>query len=353
MTSFLESFASEFETSCISYIITELPNYNLIILAIYRPPSYNITDFLNFLDEKVNILNNKNCLIIGDMNIDLLSNNNYSETLHNIFISNNFYLCNETYYTRYSQTNESLLDYIALNYKCDKIDLNIIENSLSDHAIQILSLKSNRNKNTKQILYKKVHKTDYRLLRNRLDTLINRNNDQINTNELYNSIITAYNSSTYSKSIKIKDNSKPWFNEKIFNLIKQRDYYFHRKKKFPNNSYIQKTYNEYNNKVKKTIRETKKIYFDQKLNNMNSKNIWNCIKFILYNKDKSEKHTINKIKNKDNKIVLDQEEICEYINNYFANVGVELASKIQTSSNIYPSRPEQNSIILFPTKKLK
>lgn len=74
------------------------------------------------------------------MNIDLLSNNNYSETLHNIFISNNFYLCNETYYTRYSQTNESLLDYIALNYEYDRIDLNIIENSLSDHAIQILSL---------------------------------------------------------------------------------------------------------------------------------------------------------------------------------------------------------------------
>lgn len=100
----------------------------------------------------------------------------------------------------------------------------------------------------------------------RLDTLINRNNDQINTNELYNSIITAYNSSTYSKRIKIKDNSKPWFNEKIFNLIKQRDYYFHRKKKFPNNSYIQKTYNEYNNKVKKSIRETKNKYFRQKLN---------------------------------------------------------------------------------------
>lgn len=86
--------------------------------------------------------------------------------------------------------------------------------------------------------------------------------------------------------------------------------------------------------MKRTIRETKKRYFDQKLNNMNSKNIWNCIKFILYNKDKSEKHTINKIKNKDNKIISDQEEICEYINNYFVNVGVELASKIQTSSNI-------------------
>lgn len=61
------------------------------------------------------------------MNIDLLSNNNHSEILHNIFISNNFYLGNETYYTRYSLTNKSLLDYIALNFEYDKIDLNIIE----------------------------------------------------------------------------------------------------------------------------------------------------------------------------------------------------------------------------------
>ena len=152
-----------FESDDISYIIIELPKLHMFILSIYRPPSYNINDFLNSFDQKVSTLNDRKCLIIGDINIDLLISNKASETLNNIFITNNFYLCNEAHPTRYSAQRESLLDHIALNFEYNEINLNIIENCLSDHAIQILNLGNNNNRDTKTSVYRNLNKIDYKL----------------------------------------------------------------------------------------------------------------------------------------------------------------------------------------------
>src|SRR3978361_1105592 len=135
----------------------------MFILSIYRPPSYNINDFLNSFDQKVSTLNDRKCLIIGDINIDLLISNKASETLNNIFITNNSYLCNEAHPTRYSAQRESLLDHIALNVEYNEINLNIIENCLNDHAIQILNLGNNNNRDTKTSVYRNLNKIDYKL----------------------------------------------------------------------------------------------------------------------------------------------------------------------------------------------
>lgn len=81
------------ESENISCIIVELTKLRFLIFAIYRPPSVSVNDFLNFLDKKLYTLNSNNCIIIGDINIDLLIKNNARERQKSIFISNNFYLC--------------------------------------------------------------------------------------------------------------------------------------------------------------------------------------------------------------------------------------------------------------------
>lgn len=186
---------------------------------------------MNFFDEKVNLLNNKQCLIIGDININLLDQNNSSETLKNILVSNNFYLCNDKYSTRYSESTKSLLDHIALNHDYNEISLDIIENCLSDHAIQILKLVTNKSPSKGKITtqHRNINKINHNLLIQKLNTLTTRNNHSFNASELYNSIVDAYSSSSYTKKIKLTSNSKPWFDKKIFNLIKQRDFYYYRK----------------------------------------------------------------------------------------------------------------------------
>lgn len=65
------------ETENHGSITIKIDKLELIIFAIYRPPSYNVNEFFDILDEKINsilVLNYK-CIILGDMNIDLLSNN--------------------------------------------------------------------------------------------------------------------------------------------------------------------------------------------------------------------------------------------------------------------------------------
>lgn len=122
-------------------IIIKIENFKLIIVAVYRPPSYNVNDFLLFLDEKINsiLAFNYKCIVIGDMNIDILNNNLNRERIIDVYNSNNFNLCNCDFATRHSENNHSLIDHIAINFK-DKIKLSIISNCLSDHDIQILDI---------------------------------------------------------------------------------------------------------------------------------------------------------------------------------------------------------------------
>ena len=243
-----------YESEDTSYIIINLNEAKLNVFAIYRPPISNLNEFLNMLDQKINNLsiNNNKCLIIGDLNINLLLQNNNTNLINAIYTSNNFDLCNTSYSTRYSDNRESLLDHIVINFQDSKANLDIIKNSLSDHAIQILSLNLSKKYNSRLKSNKITTKLNYKSLRSKLNILIERtSNENIDTDDLYDLIIDAFNSSMYNKTIKLQNNTKPWFNEKIYYLIKQRDYYFYRKKDFPDNKYIKNAYNNYNNLVKK------------------------------------------------------------------------------------------------------
>lgn len=110
-------------------------------------------------------------------------------------------------------------------------------------------------------------------------------NNDYEVNELYNSIEISYWSSIYKKTIKIKRKSKPWFNGYLYYLITQRDFYFKRKKIYPNNNFIRKAYDSYNKLVKQNIKNTKKAYFKNSFENLNNRNIWKVINFAIYNKN--------------------------------------------------------------------
>lgn len=198
----IENFESE-NHAC---IILKIDRLKLIIVASYRPPTYNLNDYLNFLDEKISdMLPLKyNCIIIGDMNVDLLNNNRNTERIMDIYNSNNFQLCNQNYPTRHLNNNHSLLDHIAINFK-NKIHLSIISNSLSDHDIQLLDITQiNKEKPKKGTIKKIISKINYKALDENLSKLEEKLEDTCNVNELYNDIINSYTSCIYKKTIKQK-----------------------------------------------------------------------------------------------------------------------------------------------------
>ena len=334
-------------------IIMKIDKLKIIVIATYRPPSFSINDFLQFLDEKISsvlILNYK-CLIIGDMNINLLDKNNITTRIIDVYRSNNFHLCNSRYATRHSDNNHSLLDHVAVNFT-EKVSLSIISNCLSDHDIQIIDITSSNQYSPKKTVEKTILRINYKLLDEKLASMEEKLNGDFNTNEIYNTLVNNFSTCIQEKTIKIKEQSKPWFNENLYYLIRQRDYYFQRKKLYPNNKYIKNMYDKCSKMVKKNIKTTKRNFYKNMLDNTNSKSVWKAINFAIYSKCD---YKLNEIKTlyKENTTITDSKEICELFNDFFINVGQNLANKIPKSDKEYAEKVLKNSINLELTNEIE
>ena len=106
--------------------------------VIYRSPQTNSELFSEFTDNlsstlsKLNI-NNSNCYIMGDFNIDLLAcESQYTETYTDIMFDNNFYpLINKP--TRVTTTRCSAIDHVWTNITGARIRSAILTHEIADH----------------------------------------------------------------------------------------------------------------------------------------------------------------------------------------------------------------------------
>lgn len=101
----------------LSYIALKIKCPEFVVCGMYRPPSVKTNNFLNIMEEKLENLNKYKlkCLLIGDMNINLLQSTNDLKRLLDIYSSNNFTLCNTTISTRETPNYESLIDHMLTN----------------------------------------------------------------------------------------------------------------------------------------------------------------------------------------------------------------------------------------------
>ena len=117
---------------------------NLIIGSIYRHPSMSLTefnvDYLNPLLEKMG-LENKNHLLMGDFNADLI---HYSDTVEiSTFVdtmtsSSLFPLITQP--TRVTNHSKTLIDNIFVNFHSPDITSGNLTVSISDHLVQFMTL---------------------------------------------------------------------------------------------------------------------------------------------------------------------------------------------------------------------
>lgn len=329
----------------LSFISLKIRLPEVIICGMYKPPSEKNESFLKFMDEKLENLNKMKCesFFIGDMNINILQKNNLSKRLNDIYSSNNFKLCNLDRPTREIGNARSLIDHILTNSNY-KIEIKFIESPLSDHIIQIINIPKkcdNISSKFKKIILKKFYIDK---LKNKLSNLNHDKNLIKDSNDLYNKIVNIFEICSYTTQLRIRTNTKPWFNQDLAKLIKERDKYYLKKKKYPNNTEHAKIYSEYNKYVKDMIKSRKKTYFKEKFETCDQKGIWENINKLLTNKTKEHCCNIDYLIIDKNKIVKD-EYICEEINKHFAEVGLKLANQIvNVESDIEPDI--QNSMFL-------
>ena len=127
------SFLSETaESLCVEVDIPRAKNF--IVCVVYRPPSSDVVRFLDDLESLMSIVNfsDKSVCVMGDFNIDLLSNNANSIRLQTILDSNAFTAMIDKP-TRISDHSSSLLDNIFVKNANGLSQSGLLYSEISDH----------------------------------------------------------------------------------------------------------------------------------------------------------------------------------------------------------------------------
>ena len=338
---------------------------NQLCGVIYRHPNGNISEFMEYLNFALDKTNreNKPCVIMGDFNLDLLKYDSHPETDNflNAMLSNCFqpHILQPTRITDHSAT---LIDNIFLSSLNEYFTIsgNIVYD-LTDHLSNFLIINSFNNLPNKIKMYKR----DYS---NFSETAFIQECQTVNWDEtappdsdpshmfdsLYtklSEIIDAHIPIKQLSRRELKIKSKPWITPAIKTSIQIKNKLY---KKFlkTKSSYYHTKFKYYRNKINHLLKVSKNNYCNEYFHRSrgNSKRLWKGVKRVICYKSKQ-----NRIPTKishNNSETTDPKTIANVFNEYFANIGRELACSIpdtETTPNQFLKPQPHNSFYLFPT----
>ena len=144
---------------------------------------------------------------------------------------------------------------------------------------------------------------------------------------------------------------KDWITNGIKRSIKHKHVLFQNQLKYNTKCNIDK-WKKYRNVLNKIIKDTQKDYYKNLINqhNNNCIGLWKTLGSIISNKKKETK--INKL-NINNQIINDPTQIANAMNNFFTNIGPDLAKKFQNTSGSnfmkYMGESNKHSMYMFKT----
>lgn len=360
-----KSYVSEFKTvryteNTFANVTLKINNVVYNILSVYRLPSTNEQVFLQELDyilqqQGNNMLN----IFTGDINIDIMDVDTQNKITCNEYLNimaKNGYLSYINKHTRIKHNKSSCLDHIFIKKPLHETCLNftpaILLNDTTDHFPILLKVKTYQNKCHKN----KSKKNSYSQINfeNLNQVLSNENwNDLLNItdpNQAYNSFLNKLNycigkSATIITLKSSEKKLKPWITRGLITSIRKRDKLKLEVNKQKNNLELLNSYKEYRNKINNLIRKVKQEYYSNKIheNKHNMKKVWEII-----NESSNRINDKNKIViNNQGKIVTDN-EAANLFNNYFINVGEDLAKKITVPHMIQDRNIRCNTLFLKP-----
>lgn len=311
------------QSSC---ILLKLPN-NVAVIAIYRSPSEkNADSFLVSLDNTLKLVKTyENVSIIGDININIAEDNidtnsdNYLNllALHGLLPAHTF-----------PTHNQNCIDHVILKTKNISVTL-VLDSLITDHSPTILFCKQ------KPLSHKALrvsNRTNVKACSEQLKSLdyspILTCRDPERATDLFLGLISdVVKAHTVSKIIPSRERIiKPWITPGLLRCLRHRDKLYRETKKFANNSNIILTYTRYKNFCNNLIKKLKRQYECEQFEKAkkNPKATWDLIK-NLSNLTK-QTTSANELLTSSNR-----SDALDSVNHYFANVGNELASKIDKS----------------------
>lgn len=315
----------------------------LIICNVYRSPRSNIS---NFCDKIIKLadryIGNNNLIILGDFNIDVSKERNYSKKIiRELGILGLQQKINKP--TRTTLTSNTIIDLVFTNLK---LNTDVLETpKISDHNIIKLELPTFNDKN---VIMDVIYRRNYKMLdddefKKQLTLNFNKisfKNDLVNEqdfNQSVNQIIEKINATLditapiSKKIINYKWLNKPWIDRIVIDKMKERDraFIFAKLSKPPVDL---NEYQKLRNEVVKQLKNNKRKYFEKTIDNNKNDTIklWKSLKQLTGNK-KSDS-TILKEVNFSGQIIYDKQSMANKLNKYFIDNVDKIINDIEPSS---------------------
>lgn len=323
----------------------------IVYSVIYRAPSSSNVIFLDYIEQILCKYKN-NSVIIGDMNINLLNSDDITRQYKQNIEVYGYKIINQLsneHATRIdtSKNSSTIIDHVLSN--CN-VDFNLTlkkDTCLSDHKSIEISMKKiapTRIKVKKSTIKKLNVKKFQQLLIQSL------NKKYVETFEQLSTIITdSKNKCQYEVKI---CGGKNWINEDIIETMKLRDKKYVYMKKHPDDREAAEEFNKLKNKTTSMIRAAKKDFFYNKLQKAenNPRKVWKVINSAMH-KDKVEAVTKIIIKKNDYDHIGDQNELTNYVNDYFINSVENLLNNTTTNINPQQLLTNDQSLFIEPTNE--
>lgn len=322
----------EFSDDHNNFIVVYLRKYDLKIISAYN------TNNTMFLDKLEDILSKNNkSIILGDMNIDLLSTNSLTNKYRNLILANGYHIINKTnikHATRISATTKTIIDHAIsdlINYKHHVI---INSHSFTDHESLTLQIKINNFKSSKyKVETKRILNYD-KCLKNIINKTRTTNLLDVNFVNYHKILSEIIKKNTKSKTFSTNYKTKlPYLSSEIKTMLQSRNKLYVLHKKNLSDQVIKNQFTILKNKITNLIRKAKKEYDSKQIQDFSgdSRKLWMYLNNSLYDRNvKSQNEGPVSMNSENNITVTTTKDICNILNKCFVTVG----NLFQDSNNL-------------------
>lgn len=311
-----------------------------IIICVYRPPSGNYHNFESAMEDVLRKVTNcnKQVIVCGDFNINLLENSQSSGMLLNLFKSFNLrHLFVEP--TRVTPTSATCIDNIFCN--CKVIEKSIINFVNSDHTGQIAVFEHRHATAPSVFVYRPITTSRVEKFKGNVEHKVSLMQAGKNSNidELYNTLFNVIQKEfeiIFTKKKVQVDNTKTKFSDwATKGIFKSRRTLFklYDTKANTNDPQIIEYVRNYSKLFKKVCAMAKANYLKEKIRNSSNKikTTWNMInKETCKNTTQDHKYSL-KI---DNKQLNEDVEVAKAFESFFSNVPLITTSHLNSSPQL-------------------
>ena len=320
---------------------------SIVVGTIYSTPVHrNQSSFLSSLDTVMEKLNNerKTVVIMGDFNINLFSGPVATE-YSRVAVANG-YRCTTAFPTRIEENSrtrektESLIDHVLCNLTPDDPFLaGVLDLDITDHSMNFLSLAMQSKVRAhadlcSTVLSFKTYSAEAAV--NKMQRIFWEDVKEEQNPSLALDRFIAKLQKVQSEVIPTKELTRntqykqPWLTHDLRQAQKRRQKLYKKLKQQPGNKELEIKYKRQRNWVCNAVRKAEKQYYLNLIVEAggNQGKTWRVINEIMGRK-RSSSGLPEKIIRSDGQEVTDKQQICDAMNDFFVNIGPELARNVK------------------------